>query len=158
VVVIPTDAVPVRARSLRQLWPALRGDLDIFAPRLSHAVRRRADLHELLADAAVVEVHWGEYAALIPLIREHAPQAVIGLFLHDVVTHARRARARTRRVRRRERLVYLVSRRAADRQEARLCGQADVVWVLKQSDADELSRRGVSARLQLASRGWTDRP
>lgn len=52
VVVTAADTVSTRARSLRQFWPALRGDLDIFAPRLSSAVSQRGELRALLKDAA----------------------------------------------------------------------------------------------------------
>ena len=156
VVVTAADRAPSSLRTVRLLWPALRGDLDVFAPRLWSAVHRRAELGSLLADATVVEVHWGEYAALLPGLRRQAPSAVIGLFLHDVLTHARRARARTKRVRARERLVYALSARAAGRQEIALCNHADVVWVLKQADADDLADRGVRAALRTAQ-PWVDR-
>jgi glycosyltransferase involved in cell wall biosynthesis len=140
-----------------KLPSALLGALDTFTTTIHGALRDDSALREQVRAADVVEIHWGVYAPLIPAVRRIACSGLVTVFLHDVLTSVRQARALTPGVRRRERLIYAVSGRASRRQEWQLYSAADVVIVLSDADRRLVHKLGVTKPVHIAE-PWLERP
>jgi glycosyltransferase involved in cell wall biosynthesis len=155
-VLLPPGRVsgPSKARTAGELLGAALGRLDSAVPPLRRQLAL-PDVAALLTQQDVVEVHWGDYLPLLPVVARVAPQAARGIFLHDVLTEARAARRRNPLVWTPERAAFLIGSRPAARQEQRLLRSADVTFVLKQQDAERLS--AVRSRV-LVAQPWLQLP
>ena len=148
------DAVPPgRAGTALGLLRAAAGQLDPLVPRLRASLAHSAEAAEVLRAADVVEVHWGEYLPLLPVLRRLAPSATTGVLLHDVVSQAKRGRARNPLVWAPERWALRLGAAALEHREVRLLQAADLVFVLKEQDRDALQDRGLERPVHLARPG-----
>jgi glycosyltransferase involved in cell wall biosynthesis len=151
----PDPAPPLALTNAVALLRAAAGAPDSTVPRLRRAFRTGAPGAESLADQDVIEVHWGEYLPLLPVLRRSAPHAILGLFLHDILSEARAGRARNALVWRPERLAFALGGPAGRWRERRLLRDADLVFVLKEQDAAVLAQHGTTAR---TARPWLHLP
>lgn len=137
------------------LLRAAAGVSDSSVPRLRRALMPGGPAAMVLAQHDAIEVHWGEYQSLLPGLRRIAPHAVLGVFLHDILSQARAARARNELVWKPERLAFAVGGPAGRWREHRLLRSADLVFVLKDQDAQALARHGTPTR---TARPWLHLP
>ena len=143
---------------------SLRGRSDRVVHRLRgwslapHEVRDllAAGLLDLADDASLVEVHWPEYAHLVPVLRRHGVNAPCVVVDHDVASQAERRRVRGRRSLARR--LWGRSLMPLHRQlERRALDAADRVLVFKRGDADLLGRLGVRTPVRVID-PWLDPP